>query len=136
HLSAPELSWAHGLTIAQAAERAVVDVIDFVLDTLRACRLQANTIMAVRHERPVAELARIFSHPGHIGGSDGIFIGAHPHPRARGSFAQFLRTYVRETGTWSWADAVQHLSTAPAARFGLGRRGTIEPGAVADVIVV
>lgn len=136
HLSAPELSWAHGLTIAQAAQRAGVDVIEFVLDTLRACRLQANVIMAVRYERPDAELARIFAHPGHVGGSDGIFVGAHPHPRARGSFARFLRTFVRETGTWSWADAVQHLSATPAARFGLGRRGAIEPGAPADLIVV
>ncbi|MGO2747020.1 N-acyl-D-amino-acid deacylase family protein [Microbacterium sp.] len=136
HLSTPALSWAHRLTLAQAAERAGTDVIDFVLDTLLACRLQANIIMAVRYERPVTELARIFSHPGHIGGSDGIFIGAHPHPRARGSFARFLREYVRETGTWSWADAVAHLSAAPAARFGLGQRGAIVPGAVADVIVV
>ncbi|WP_300267576.1 amidohydrolase family protein, partial [Microbacterium sp.] len=136
HLAAPELAWAHGLTLAQAAERAGADVIDFVLDTLRACRLQANIVMAVRYERPVAELARIFAHPAHMGGSDGIFIGAHPHPRARGSFAQFLRTYVRETGTWSWADAVQHLSAAPAARFSLGRRGVVEPGAAADLIVV
>lgn len=136
HLSAPELSWAHGLTLAQAAQRARVDVIDFVLDTLIACRLQANIIMAVRHERPVAELARIFTHPGHVGGSDGIFIGAHPHPRARGSFARFLREFVRETATWSWADAVRHLSAAPAARFGLGRRGEITAGAIADLIVV
>lgn len=136
HLSAPELSWAHGLTLAQAAERSGVDVIDFVLDTLLACRLQANVIMAVRYERPAAELARIFSHPGHIGGSDGIFIGAHPHPRARGAFARFLREFVRESPTWSWADAAQHLSAAPAARFGLGRRGVIVAGAVADVIVV
>lgn len=136
HLSAPELSWAHGLTLAQASERSGLDVIDFVLDALLACRLQANVIMAVRYERPTTELARIFSHPGHIGGSDGIFIGAHPHPRARGSFARFLREFVRETATWSWADAVQHLSAAPAARFGLGRRGEIARGAVADLIVV
>lgn len=136
HLSAPELYWAHGLTLAQASERAGVDVVDFVLDALLACRLQTNVIMAVRYERPVTELARIFAHPGHIGGSDGIFIGAHPHPRARGAFTRFLREFVRETATWSWADAVHHLSAAPAARFGLGRRGTITPGAVADVIVV
>ncbi|HWK78993.1 N-acyl-D-amino-acid deacylase family protein [Microbacterium sp.] len=136
HLSAPELSWAHGLTLAQAAERAGVDVIDFVLDTLLACRLRANVIMAVRYDRPVAELARIFAHRGHVGGSDGIFIGAYPHPRARGAFARFLREFVRESATWSWSDAVQHLSAAPAARFSLGRRGAIEPGSVADVIVV
>lgn len=136
HLAAPGLAWAHGLTIAQAAERADVDVVDFVLDALRECRLQANVIMAVRYERPVAELARIFAHPGHIGGSDGIFVGAHPHPRARGTFARYLREYVRETGTWTWSDAVTHLSAAPAARFGLGRRGEVAPGAIADLIVV
>ena len=136
HLSAPELAWAHGLTIAQAAAQAGLDAIDFALDALRLCRLRANIIMAVQNERPVSELARIFAHPAHMGGSDGIFIGAHPHPRARGTFGRFLREYVRETGTWSWVDAAQHLSAAPAERFGLGRRGVIAPGAVADLIVV
>lgn len=136
HLSAPELAWAHGLTIAQAASRAGVDAIDFALDTMQRCRLQANIIMAVQNARPVSELARIFAHPAHMAGSDGIFIGAHPHPRARGTFARFLREYVRETGTWTWSDAAQHLSAAAVRRFRLGRRGAIAPGAVADVIVV
>lgn len=136
HLAAPQLSWAHGLTIAQAAARAGTDPIDFVLDVMRDCRLRTNVIMAVRTPRPVSELARIFEHPRHMGGSDGIFIGAHPHPRARGTFAHYLRTYVRETGTWSWTDAADHLSLRPARRFGLGRRGAIEPGAVADIILV
>jgi N-acyl-D-amino-acid deacylase len=136
HLAAPQLGWAHGLTIAQAAARAGTDPIDFALDAMRDCRLRTNVIMAVQTPRPVSELARIFEHPHHMGGSDGIFIGAHPHPRARGTFAQYLRTYVRETGTWSWADAAHHLSFRPATRFGLGRRGVIEPGAVADIIVV
>lgn len=136
HLAAPELAWAHGLTIAQAAERAGADLIDFALDVLRVCGLRVNVIMAVQHERGAVELSRIFADPHHMGGSDGIFVGAHPHPRARGTFARYLREYVRETGTWSWADAVRHLSLLPTTRFGLGQRGVIEPGAVADLIVV
>jgi N-acyl-D-amino-acid deacylase len=136
HVAAPEFAWAHGLTLEDAAARAGTDAIDLVLDVLAASRLQANAVMAVRHERPVTELARIFSHPGHTGGSDGIFIGAHPHPRARGTFARYLREYVRETQEWSWSDAVGHLSTTPAARFGLGRRGGVAAGWVADLIVV
>jgi len=136
HLAAPELAWAQGLTIAQAAERAGVDAIDFALDALRRCRLQANMVMAVQNARPNSELARIFAHPAHLGGSDGIFIGAHPHPRARGTFARYLREYVREIGTWTWVDAAQHLSAGAVARFGLGRRGVIEPGAVGDLVVV
>jgi N-acyl-D-amino-acid deacylase len=136
HVAAPEFAWAHGLTLADAAAQAGTDAVDLALDVLAASHLQVNAVMAVRYERPVTELARIFSHPGHMGGSDGIFIGAHPHPRARGSFARYLREYVRETQEWSWPDAVSHLSTAPVARFGLGRRGRLAAGWIADLIVV
>ncbi|HKU12309.1 MAG TPA: amidohydrolase family protein [Sinomonas sp.] len=136
HVAAPEFAWAHGLTLEAAAARNGIDAIDFSLDVLAASRLEVNAIMAVRHERPTSELARIFSSPGHMGGSDGIFVGAHPHPRARGTFARYLREYVRETQTWSWPDAVRHLSTAPADRFGLGGRGRVAVGAIADLIVV
>ncbi|GAB3806499.1 amidohydrolase family protein [Humibacter antri] len=136
HLAAPKLAWAHGLTIAEAAQRAGADPVDFALDVLLECRLEANVVMAVRHARPISELARIFSHPNHLGGSDGIFIGARPHPRTRGTFARFLREYVRETASWTWPDAVQHLSHGAVTRFGLGDRGVVRRGAVADLIVV
>ena len=136
HIAAPGFAWAHGLTLEAAAAKAGTDPVEIALDLLAASRLQVNAVMAVRHEREVAELARIFSNPGHMGGSDGIFIGAHPHPRARGTFARYLREYVRETATWSWPEAVRHLSAAPAARFGLGRRGRVATGWTADLIVV
>ena len=136
HIAAPELAWAHGLTLRVAAERVGTSPIDFALDALAASQLECSAVMAVRNPRPATELARIFAHPRHTGGSDGIFIGAHPHPRAAGSFARYLREYVRELGTWSWSDAVHHLSALPARRFGLGRRGAVVAGAVADLVVV
>jgi N-acyl-D-amino-acid deacylase len=136
HLAAPELAWAHGLTLRAAAQRAGTSPIDFALDALAASRLECSAVMAVRNARPSTELARIFSHPAHTGGSDGIFIGAHPHPRAAGTFARFLREYVRDLGAWSWADAVHHLSALPARRFGLGRRGAVTAGSVADLAIV
>lgn len=136
HLAAPESAWAHGLTLREAAARAGVAPVDFALDALAASRLECSAVMAVRSPRSGAELARIFRHPGHMGGSDGIFIGAHPHPRAAGSFSLFLREYVRERASWTWSDAVHHLSTLPARRFGLGRRGAVMAGAVADLVIV
>jgi len=136
HLAAPEYAWAHGLTLHEAGRRAGVDPMDLALDALAACRLEASAIMAVRHARPATELARIFAHPRHTAGSDGIFIGAHPHPRASGTFARYLREFVLELGTWSWADAVHHLSALPAARFALGPRGTVAAGAIADLVLV
>ncbi|NNC11528.1 amidohydrolase family protein [Planctomonas sp. JC2975] len=136
HIRAPEFAWAHGLTIDQASRQTGVDAIDLALDVLQASRLQVNVVMAVLGSRGLSELARIFAHSGHIGGSDAIFIGAHPHPRARGTFPRFLREYVREIAAWTWTDAARHLSRTAAVRFGLGRRGVIAPGAIADLIVV
>ncbi len=136
HLRAPEYAWAHGLTLGEAGLRAGIDPMDLALDIMAACRLEVSAVMAVRHPRTAAELARIATHPRHMAGSDGIFVGTHPHPRAFGTFARCLRVYVRELGAWSWADAVRHLSTAPAERFALGRRGAVAVGAVADLAVV
>ncbi len=136
HVAAPEYAWTHGLTLQDAAARVGTDAAAFALDVLAAARLQVNAVMAVRRHRTSAELARVFTHPKHMAGSDGIFVGAHPHPRARGTFARYLREYVRERGAWSWTDAVRHMSTLPVERFGLGARGTVRVGAVADLVVV
>ena len=136
HTPASEFDWAHGRTLAQIAERRGTDAIDAVLDLLIASRLEVNVVMAVRDQRPVSDLGRLIAHPAHVGGSDGIFIGAHPHPRARGTFGSYLATYVREEGFLDWPAAVRHLSTAPAELFRLGERGQIRPGAIADIAIV
>lgn len=136
HIAAPEFSWAHGLTLAAGAAQAGCEVADFVLDILLASQLEVNVIMAVRYSRDMAELGTIMASPQHLAGSDGIFIGAHPHPRAAGSFPKYLRSFVRESGTWTWRDAVHHLSSGACERFGLGRQGRVAPGWVADVVLV
>src|SRR5699024_7440640 len=103
---------------------------------LLAARLDVNVVMAVHDQRPAADLGRLFAHPGHLGGSDGIFIGSHPHPRARGTFAAFLAPYVRARGDLSWVGAGQRLSPSAADVVALGDRGRLRAGAIADIAVV
>jgi len=134
--AAEEYGWAHGLTLAEASERTGQDPIAFSLDLLVASRLEVNAVMAVRHPRPIEELGRILSHPRHVGGSDGIFVGSHPHPRGYGTFARFLRRYTREEGFYDWPTAAVHLASGPAELFGFADRGRLAPGSVADVVVV
>ncbi|WP_082571375.1 N-acyl-D-amino-acid deacylase family protein [Agromyces sp. Root1464] len=142
HVAAPDYDWTHGLTIAEGAAEASarsggsIDAIDFALDVLVASRLEVNVVMAVQHERSDAGLAEILSHPAAMGGSDGIFIGRHPHPRARGSFPRSLAMLVREQATLGWADAAALVSARSAARFGLGDRGAVREGFVADLVLV
>ncbi|MEF3403598.1 N-acyl-D-amino-acid deacylase family protein [Agromyces sp. CCNWLW203] len=142
HVAAPEYDWAHGLTIEQGAAEASarsgasIDAIDFALDLLVAARLEVNVVMAVQVERSDAGLAEILSHPAAIAGSDGIFIGRWPHPRARGSFSRSLAMLVREQTVLGWADAAALVSARASARFGLGDRGAVREGYVADLVLV
>ncbi|MGW4928012.1 N-acyl-D-amino-acid deacylase family protein [Agromyces sp. NPDC004153] len=136
HVAAPEYAWALGRTLGDAARAAGADPASFALDVLAASRLEVNVVMAVPHERTAAELASILAHPRAIGGSDGIFVGGHPHPRARGTFARYLRSFVLEERALDWADAAALVSTRAADRFGLGLRGRIRAGWTADLVLV
>ena len=46
-----------------------------------------------------------------------------------------LARYVREKGTLRLEDAVRRMTSLPAQRFRLADRGTLRPGAWADVVV-
>ena len=136
HVAARDYQWAEGLTIAEASTRSGKDPNEFVLDVLAASHLEVSAIMPVPTERSVDDLAMLIRHDRHMLGSDGIYIGSHPHPRGWGSFTRFLARHVRERADLGWAQAAAHLSSAPVTRFHLGDRGLIRPGYVADLIVV
>jgi dihydroorotase/N-acyl-D-amino-acid deacylase len=58
-----------------------------------------------------------------------------PHPRYYGTFPRVLGKYVREEGVLSLEEAVRKMSSAPANRVGLGDRGLIREGMIADITV-
>jgi N-acyl-D-amino-acid deacylase len=66
---------------------------------------------------------------------EGVFIKNSTHPRAYGSFARLLAKYVRDEQVLSLAEAIRRVATLPADNLGLERRGRLEPGAYADVVV-
>ena len=66
---------------------------------------------------------------------EGVFLKSNPHPRAYGCFARLLGKYVRDEKAASLADAVRRLTSFPAGNLGLVRRGRLEPGCFADVVV-
>jgi N-acyl-D-amino-acid deacylase len=136
HIAAPEYEWAHGLTVRTAASRVARDPASFTLELLAASSLEVSAVMKVLHQRPYDDLAKLFTHSSHVAGSDGIYLGAHPHPRAWGTFAKYLRLFTRERRDYNWAEAAVHLSGRAAQRFCLSDRGRLWPGYAADVAVV
>lgn len=65
---------------------------------------------------------------------------AWSHPRAAGTFARFLRQFVRESGSLSLLEAVERISFGPAkilqsAVPQMRHKGRLQPGADADVVI-
>ncbi len=58
----------------------------------------------------------------------------HPHPRAYGTFAKFLRASL-DGQTVSLPEAVRKMTALPAQQFNLPRRGLIKEGFFADLTV-
>ncbi|MEU9835670.1 amidohydrolase family protein [Streptosporangium sp. NPDC048047] len=134
----PGDEWAEGMTLPEAAAEAGTDPGEFCRRILLGTRLEAGCVTARPDEGPEGEesVRAILRHPAHTGGSDGIYVGGHPHPRGYGAFARMLGRHVRETGDWSLEAAAVHLASHPARRFGLPRRGLVRPGQIADLAVV
>jgi N-acyl-D-amino-acid deacylase len=65
--------------------------------------------------------------------SDGSSHGLHP--RGKGSFPKIIRLYVRDQQRLSLEQAVHKMTAVSAAHLGMTERGTIRPGAVADLIL-
>ncbi|MEU4535511.1 amidohydrolase family protein [Streptosporangium sp. NPDC023825] len=134
----PGAEWAEGMTLPDAAAEAGLEPGEFCRRILIDTRLEAGCVSARPDEGPEGEASvrAILRHPAHTGGSDGIYVGGHPHPRGYGAFARMLGHHVRETGDWTLEQAVVHLASHPARRFGLGGRGLVRPGQVADLVVL
>lgn len=58
-----------------------------------------------------------------------------PHPRSYGTFPRVLARYVRDTGTLTIEEAVRKMTSWPATRMRLERRGVLREGAWADITV-
>lgn len=90
---------------------------------------------AVYFNMSEADLQKIMQHPAAMIGSDGVPSHKHPHPRLWGTFPRVFARYVRELGVLSLPEAVRRMTGLPASVFGLDRRGTLEVGNYADIVV-
>lgn len=66
---------------------------------------------------------------------EGVFLKSSTHPRAYGNFARLLGKYVRQEKVIPLEEAVRRLTSLPAQNLKLDRRGKLEKGYCADVVV-
>ena len=68
--------------------------------------------------------------------TEGVLSTGLPHPRSYGTNPRFLARYQRERGLVSLPEAIRKMTTLPAQRLGLTRRGRIAPGFAADIVAL
>ena len=66
--------------------------------------------------------------------SDSIYaVTDTPHPRMYGAFPKIIREYVRERHIYTLQEAIKKMTSLPAKRMNLARRGLIKEGYFADI---
>ncbi|MEM6631239.1 MAG: D-aminoacylase [Bacteroidota bacterium] len=66
---------------------------------------------------------------------EGSFLNYNPHPRAYGNFARLLGKYVRDEQVIPLEDAIFKLTHLSALKLRIKKRGLLQPGYFADVVV-
>lgn len=108
-------------------QRCTKEIFDEVRRDFPACK----TICYVMMQEEV-DLA--FRHPGVMLGSDGTLSSGQGHPRAAGAFPRLIARYAKK-GVISLYEAVNKMTAMPANHLGLSRKGRLNVGADADVVI-
>ena len=90
---------------------------------------------AIYHSISEEDMRAILRHSGTMIGSDGLPNDPLPHPRLWGTFPRVLGIYCRELELFPLGEAVRKMTSLPAERFGLDRRGWIRQGYYADLVL-
>ncbi len=130
-----------GMTVAEIGEAQGKDPFDAMFDLLIEEKGRVQVILAMMKEEDVRS---IIKHPLAMIGSDGMNASIDPdnlmsfgrqHPRAIGTNSRVLAKYVRDEQLITLEDAVRKMTSRPAWRLKLDRRGTLQEGYFADVLV-
>lgn len=128
-----------GMSILQAAELQRKDIFAFIRDLLLEEEGQVSMVCFAMSEE---NLRKIIKHPltfictdGELTSTRGILSRGKPHPRYYGSFPRAIAEYVRKEKLLPLEEMVRKMTSAPAARFGLRRRGLIKEGYYADLVL-
>jgi len=112
---------------------------EVVLDFLLASDGRAIVSMEVLSEKNVLKAIK---HPFSIISSNGVgYSLSHAetgdllHPRNFGTFPKIFAQYVRNEKVLSWEEAVHKMSGKPAQKFQLVKRGLLQEGYFADIVV-
>jgi N-acyl-D-amino-acid deacylase len=111
-----------------------VDEAETILDLVAS----TDRVQMVYFSMNEQDLRRILQYPFNMFASDAGIVKygtGVPHPRAYGTNARVLGTYVRDLQLIRLEEAIRRMTSLPATRFQLTDRGLIREGMAADLVI-
>src|ERR1051326_1334084 len=128
-----------GKTLAEVAKMRNESPEDAAIDLVIEDGSRVSTIYFLMSEdnvkKQIAQPWVSFGSDAEASAPEGVFLKSSTHPRAYGNFAKLLGQYVREERVIPLAEAVRRMTSLVATNIKLADRGTLTPGAFADVVV-
>ena len=135
----PELKKYDGQTVAEMAASERKDALDALFDFILADKAQTGALYFIANEEDLQYgLKQRWTSIGldaNESSLDGPIFEAHNHPRAWGSMPRFLGHYVRDLHLMPLPEAIRKITSLPAEREHLARRGLLKPGFYADITI-
>ncbi len=135
----PALRPLTGKTLAEIVQMRLAPPEDVLFDILIEDQAQTDAIFFSQSEDNVRKVIQqpwvSFCSDAASLAPEGVFLNFNPHPRAYGSFARLLGRYVRQEGLISLQEVIRRLTSLPADTLKLDRRGRLQPGYYADIVI-
>lgn len=127
-----------GKAVSELSQAKNVDPFDFIFDLIIDENAETQVIRFSMSEEDVRV---IIKHPLIAICSDGSALAPYgvlgrgnPHPRYYGTFPRVIRKFVAEEGILRIEDAVRKMTSLPAQRLRLKKRGLLQEGYYADIV--
>jgi dihydroorotase/N-acyl-D-amino-acid deacylase len=121
-----------GMQLAEIAAHRGKEPPEVVLDLLAE---ESGAVQILEFNQSEANLRALLTHPLALVVSDGFYVRGRPHPRLYGAFPLLLGQMCRDRQWLSMEEAIRKITEVPARHFGLGQRGRLAPGFLADLVV-
>jgi N-acyl-D-amino-acid deacylase len=133
------LKYLTGRTLAEIAamrkKSPEETIMDLVIDDGSRIGVVYFSMSEDNVKRQIALPWMSFCSDGGSYSTEGVFLKFSTHPRAYGNFARLLGKYVRDEKVIPLEEAVYKLTALPAANMKLDRRGSLNQGYYADIVI-
>lgn len=138
-ISSAKVNTVVGQTVAELAEKSGLSPEETLLNIVRANEGQVGIINPTVAPRNTAleikDKNSLVASDGEGYSEEEIKSGKLVHPRSFGAFAHFWHLFVKKLMLVSPEEAVKKMTSAPAEKLGLQKRGVLKTNNFADIVI-